>query len=142
MLAPETTAPSYKDCVYYMAAADLMAKPTDTMKATDLNTPLRYETELMASRWCVPSSKALEDGAIKEFKKQFDQYFAGAGLAQHLGDIVAAKEVLLYALLTAFLIGFIYLLVLRVLGGPIIYISIVAIIGGCAYGGYMLFETA
>jgi hypothetical protein len=55
---------------------------------------------------------------------------------------VAAKEVLLYALLTAFLIGFIYLLVLRVLGGPIIYISIVAIIGGCAYGGYMLFATA
>lgn len=66
----------------------------------------------------------------------------GASFATYLGDIIAAKEVLLYTLLSAFLIGFVYLIVLRILGGPIIYISIVAIIGGMAYGGYMLFATA
>lgn len=66
----------------------------------------------------------------------------GVSFATYLGDIIAAKEILLWSLLTAFLIGFVYLLVLRLLGGPIIYISIVLILGGCAYGGYMLFETA
>lgn len=66
----------------------------------------------------------------------------GNSLATYLGDIVAAKEVLLITLATAFLIGFVYLIVLRILGGPIIYISIVLILAGCAYGGYMLFETA
>lgn len=66
----------------------------------------------------------------------------GASLAAYLGDIIAAKEVLLYALLSAFLIGFVYLIVLRILGGPIVYISIVAIIGGLAYSGYMLYATA
>jgi len=63
----------------------------------------------------------------------------GNSLATYVGDIVAAREVLLYTLATAFLIGFVYLIVLRLLGGPIIYISIVAILGGCAYGGFMLF---
>ena len=66
----------------------------------------------------------------------------GVSFATYLGDIIAAREVLLWTLLSAFLIGFIYLFVLRLLGGPIIYISILAILVGCAYGGYMLFETA
>lgn len=43
---------------------------------------------------------------------------------------------------TAFLIGFVYLLVLRCFGGPMIWISIVLLILGSAYGGYMLFEIA
>ena len=66
----------------------------------------------------------------------------GHSVANYLSDILAAREILQYTLGTAFLIGFIYLIVLRLLGGPIIYISILAILGGCGYGGYMLYETA
>jgi len=73
---------------------------------------------------------------------EFDKAMGGASIATYVGDIMAAREVLLYTLGTAFLIGFVYLVVLRILGGPIIYISIVAIIGGMAYGGWMLYAEA
>lgn len=55
---------------------------------------------------------------------------------------MAVKDVLLYTLGTAFLIGFIYMIVLRLCGGPIIYVSILAMIGGTGYGGYLLYENA
>lgn len=43
---------------------------------------------------------------------------------------------------TAFLLGFVYMIVLRFFGGPLIWSSIILIIGGTAYGGYMLFQYA
>lgn len=56
-----------------------------------------------------------------------------------MADIVAAQNILLGALGSAFLLGFIYMIVLRFLGKPLIFLSIIAIIGGSAYGGFMLF---
>jgi hypothetical protein len=39
-------------------------------------------------------------------------------------------------------IGFIYMIVLRLCGGPIIYCSILALILGSAYGGFMLYNIS
>ena len=135
---------NYDACVFKFYPG-LLQKPPTKPRKNDPMTVFRYETELTGGRWCVPTAKSMEGAAnmgIQEFKKEFDKYFGGASLASYLADIMAAKEVLLWSLLAAFLIGFVYLIVLRILGGPIIYISIVAIIGGLAYGGYMLFETS
>ena len=55
---------------------------------------------------------------------------------------MATKEPLLWGLLSGFLIGFVYMIVLRLCGGPIIYASIVAMILGTAYGGWMLYQTS
>jgi hypothetical protein len=41
---------------------------------------------------------------------------------------------------SAFVLGFFYMIVLRLCGGPIIYLSIVAILGGLGYGSYMLID--
>lgn len=119
----------YKDCVFYIGG-------------TQYDKPLRYETALFGSRWCVPSSKAMETEVVAQFKAEFDKYFGGLNLAGYLADIVAAREVLYWALLTAFLIGFVYLVVLRLCGGPIVYATIVAMIIGTAYGGFMLYQTS
>jgi hypothetical protein len=46
---------------------------------------------------------------------------------------------LLYGIGSAFVIGFIFLLLLRFLGGPLIWIALLGILAGIGGGGYMLF---
>lgn len=41
-------------------AASLMLDPSATPKKNEPMVPLRYETELLASRWCVPTANALK----------------------------------------------------------------------------------
>ena len=64
------------------------------------------------------------------------------GADAHIADILAVGDLLLYTFATAFVIGFIYLIVLRLVGGIIIWCTIIAIIGGSAYGGYMLYNMS
>lgn len=52
---------------------------------------------------------------------------------------MATREALAITLATAFFIGFIYLVILRFLGGPLIYATILAMIVGSAFGGWMLY---
>ena len=60
--------PEYKDCVYQMSLK-LLQDPNYTPRKNDIKAGLRYETEPMAGRWCVPTAEALKDSAIAEFKK-------------------------------------------------------------------------
>lgn len=55
----------------------------------------------------------------------------------YVEDIMVAKDVLVLSFGTAFIVGFCYMIVLRIAGGPIIYLSILAIILSTAYGGYL-----
>lgn len=66
----------------------------------------------------------------------------GSGFDQYMSDIIACTEPLLFSLGTAFLIGFVYMIVLRLCGGPIIYCSILAMIGGTGYGAYMMYDIS
>jgi len=67
---------------------------------------------------------------------------ANSGADKHIADIMATRDLLAWAILTSFLIGFIYLIVLKFLGGVIIWISIFGMIGGTAVGGFMLWDTS
>jgi hypothetical protein len=104
--------------------------------------PFRYETELVGGKVCAPSAKAMAGPsavALKAFQSEFDKYMGGdTPLMEYIGDIVAAKNLLLWSLLTGFLIGFIYMIVLRLCGGPIIYFSILGMILTTGYGAFML----
>lgn len=88
----------------------------------------------------MPSSKELENVALKQFNQQFAMVFGNANLASYINDIKSTADVLLMGLGVAFGIGLIYLIVLRLCGGPIIYISLLLMIAGCGGGGYMLFQ--
>jgi len=104
-------------------------------------TPLRYGTDRL-SRFCVPNSEALKQDALAAFKAEFNKYFGGMNIQKYVSDIISAKEVLLITLATGFVLGFVYMIVLRLFGGPMIYLSIFALLIGSICGGYMLFQKA
>lgn len=125
-----TQTKNYKNCQFYIGGVSS-------------GTPLRYETGLFGGKICAPNSEAMKTAAVAQFKAQvWDKYVGQTGLTQYLADIMATKEPLAITLLTAFVIGFVYLILLRYLGGPIIYLSILGMILGSAGGGFMLYEQS
>ena len=102
---------------------------------------MRYGTERL-SRFCIPDSEALKDEGMAAFKSEFNKYFGGMNIQKYISDIISAREVLFITLVTGFLLGFVYMIVLRFFGGPIIYASIFALLIGSVCGGYMLFQKA
>lgn len=100
----------------------------------------RYETELLASKFCVPTPDALKAAAVSAFKDQYDKYFGDTGAMDVFNDMVATWEVIAGSIVTAFLLGFVFMIVLRFFGGPLIWGSIILIIGGTGFGGYMLWD--
>lgn len=117
----------FSDCIWYVGT---VAVP---------DSAARYKTTGMLGRFCVPDGGEVKDTAIKEFNKVFESAFGGANLATYISDIQATKDILLITLGTAFLVGFVYMIVLRLCGGPIVYMTLVGLIVGSAGGGYMLF---
>jgi hypothetical protein len=78
--------------------------------------------------------------ALAQFENQIKSLLGPIDLSLYVNDIVACKEPLLYTLLSGFLVGFVYMIILRVCGGPIIYLSILSMILGSAYGGLQLYN--
>jgi xanthosine utilization system XapX-like protein len=60
----------------------------------------------------------------------------------YLADIIAVKDLLLISLGTGFLIGFVYMIFLRLCGGPIIYITILLTIVSSGAGSFMLYDMS
>ena len=119
---------NYKDCIYHFGGPDN-------------GVAFRYDTERMAGKFCLPSAAAMEqigEKVIEEFSGEFSKYFGDTGFMVYMQDIMHCKDVLFIAFGTAFLVGFLYMIVLRVAGGPIIYLSILALILCTAAGGLML----
>lgn len=123
----KTDPDKYKDCAYYVGGVSA-------------GQAVRYETAKLG-RFCAPAGKALEDQALKAFQTQFNQYFGKYNIQSYLTDIIAAREILYWALLTGFLIGFVYMIFMRLFGGPLVYFSILGLILGTAYGGWMVYQT-
>tara|TARA_B110000285_G_C15108587_1_gene609598 strand:- start:1271 stop:1930 length:660 start_codon:yes stop_codon:yes gene_type:complete len=118
---------NYKACVWY---------PAGVVSAT----PARYETAPLG-RFCAPAGKALEDEAVKLFKTQFNQYFGRFNIQSYVADVVSAREILAWTLLSGFFIGFVYMIFMRLFGGPLVYFSILGLILGTAYGGWMVYQS-
>lgn len=93
---------------------------------------------MVAGKFCVPDMSAGAD-LFAVFKLAFQGVLGSFNLQEVLGDIAACTEPILICLAIAFFLGFVYLIVLRILGGPIVYISLLAMILGTAAGGYFLY---
>lgn len=83
----------------------------------------------------------MEDTVIAEFNTQFNKYFGKYNVQAYLTDIISAREILMYTLLTGFFIGFVYMIFMRLFGGPLVYFSILGLILGTAYGGWMVYQS-
>jgi len=67
---------------------------------------------------------------------------ANTGGDAYVADIIATGDLLAWGFLVAFFLGFLYLIVLYLLGGCIIWASIIGIVLGIVFGGYMLYTTS
>lgn len=79
---------------------------------------------------------------VEQFEATVKKYMSQSGADAYIADVMAVRDLLAWTILSAFVIGFIYLILLRMIGSIIIYASIVAIILGTLAGGYMLFDTS
>ena len=52
---------------------------------------LRYETQLLAGKFCIPSVDSMKDEAVKEFKGEFDKMMTDTGVATYFGDVIATR---------------------------------------------------
>ena len=81
---------------------------------------------------------------MNAFKSVFDNIIGGDDnpAMAYLADIIAVQDLLLYSLGSGFLIGFVYMIFLRLCGGPIIYITILLTIITSGAGSFMLYEIS
>ena len=63
-----------------------------------------------------------------------------SGATEYINDTLATWQVLLIGLGSAFVIGFIFLFLLRWIVAPIVWGSIILTVLLMGYGGYMLFD--
>jgi hypothetical protein len=142
---------AYKDCQFFIngvpdtedaiAATPVCSQDMDAeaLMAAGGSCIFRYETELLASKFCVPTVDALASTMVSAFKDEYDRYLGDTGALDVFNDIVAVWDLVAASVGAAFVLGFVFMIVLRFFGGPLIWTSIFLTIGGTAYGGYMLF---
>jgi hypothetical protein len=63
-----------------------------------------------------------------------------SGVTDYVNDTLATWQVLLIGLATAFLLGFVYLVLLRFIVAPVVWGSIILTACSMAYGGFMLYQ--
>ena len=108
--------------------------------------PFRYDT--VATPWgngfCLPVITEDTDPAvlsiIEQFKTQFEQGDAGDTINGWFNDIVNAWMCLAISSVTAVILGYLYLFVVQLLGGYIVWVSFaliwLSLVGGGAYSWY------
>jgi len=103
--------------------------------------PFRYETSRMYG-YCLPKLSgdkvsAFSDKTIETFEKLFEETVMNDKLTSYIYDIATAWKVILICSLTAIVLGYLYLLLIRCMGAVIVWLSIIllqlSLIAGGAY---------
>jgi len=89
----------------------------------------------------VPDVSALTDTAVKTFNDNFYEKYNIDKLTDYISDLVSVWYVMVICIGAAFVIGMIYLLILRCFAGMIIWFSIFAILVMMGGGGYWCYTT-
>ena len=104
---------------------------------------VRYETEVIGGKVCFPViPEGAQKGGMAVVKKFYDEAISKldeSGVTDYINDTLATWQVLCIGLATSFLVGFIYLVLLRYIVGPIVYGSIILTFVVIGASGYMLY---
>lgn len=92
------------------------------------------------NKYCLPTSSALKDQAIKTFKDNFYDKYNADKLSDYITDLINAWQVMLICIGAAFILGFIYLLLVRCFAGAIVWLTIISIFVILAGGGYWVYH--
>jgi hypothetical protein len=117
----------FKNCIWYVRGILVESSAA------------RYDSKGILGRFCVPSDPRVGDLAVQQFTAIFESVLGGTNLAGYINDIQQTQGVLYISIATAFVVGFTYLIVLRLCGAPIIYTTLIFSVVSTAGGGYMLY---
>lgn len=81
----------------------------------------------------------MKNASVEAFYEYFEQYFDVAQVTEYVGDVYDAWEVLLISVGVAFILGFVYLLLLRCCAGIMVFVTLVSILIGLVGGGFWLY---
>ena len=95
---------NYYKCAFWVGGVP--TRDPATVEEIGGGVPFRYETDLLASKFCVPTSEAMKDQGVASFKAEFDKYFGDTGALDIFNDLVATWRVIAGSIGTAFLLRF------------------------------------
>lgn len=128
-----TRFPLYSDCVN---------SDSEAQQAIDLNNDddkfYAYPTVTFVSRFCLPS--VLSSAAAGTWSKVTDTVLDSDLLEQWISDIKTTWPVIAIAMLGAFILGFIYMLLMRYCSGVMTWGAILAFIVGTAILGWRFYQ--
>jgi hypothetical protein len=85
------------------------------------------------------TDKTIQDSIIK-FEKEVLSKLTESGVTDAITDTVATWKVLMIGLGTAFVLGFVYLILLRWIVGPMVWLSIFLTIAALGAGGFFCYD--
>lgn len=120
----------YKNCMYYSNLSVWASAMPDIEGSSELfpnsMEPFRFDTYDIAG-FCIPKvSEILSEDTITQLKEAFVSYVYGDGVAKVVDDIFASWPVILASIGIAFISGYIFLIILRIFGGCLIWIAFIA----------------
>jgi hypothetical protein len=107
--------------------------------------PYRYNTKKLYG-FCVPdtssdseNTSALSSAAIETFQGLFEETVMNDKLTSYMADIATSWKLILICSGTAVVLGYIYLMLIRFIGGLIVWLSILLIQVSLLAGGYYVY---
>lgn len=106
-------------------------------------TVFRYNTQVFANSFCLPGEDfkdIIDQETLNAFKDAFLESAVGAKTVQWAADIARAWKIFAIGAAGTFVLGYLYLFVIRCIGGIIIYFSLaIILIALGAAGGYSFY---
>lgn len=120
----------FSNCTYYPMAQSYAGQ-------TVLGAGFRYETISLLGSYCIPKGADYVDAKTYEaFKTSIFSSVYGNAAASYFHDIAATWSVLLIAAIVTVILSYLYLFVIRLVGGFIIVLAFLSAIIICAGGGF------
>ena len=111
----------------------------DECQYTDSLTPFtRYDTSLYFGSWCLPSKDSAQ-GIYDDFLEKIMADYGATNVGVWIGDLVNVWTMLPIGAGIAFILGFIFMLLIYLLAGVIIWLSIIFIFCGIVAGGFFCY---
>jgi hypothetical protein len=90
-------------------------------------------------KYCIPDSEALKNATIQAFYENFEKYFDVSKITGYVSDVFAVWYVLCIAVGVAFVLGFVYMILLRCCASLMIFVTLFAILLCLGGGGVWLY---
>ena len=106
--------------------------------------PFRYGTKKLYT-YCLPDFEgggALTEDAVEMFSRLFQETIMQDKITQYFADIAYSWKVLVLSAVTALLLAYLYLFLIRLIGGLLIWGTIILLQAALIAGGYYIWKES